>query len=162
MSIAKEIGMEVADRLHAEISYSDYLNLRDAIDEIDTLEERDRELEELWAYFGDIPMNPETEQIEGQFLEFPYGTHREEIWHWFDARHSKGVAYLLYGDGKDRTDDLAKLTYRNALCFECDADCIFNPEGICRFPFVTGREAVINEIDGCNDCIPGYVATEGI
>ena len=25
------------------------------------------------------------------------GIHREEIWHWFDVRHSKGVAYLLYG-----------------------------------------------------------------
>lgn len=57
----------------------------------------DAELEELWGEFGDIPMNPETECIEEPFLGFPAGTNREEIWHWFDDRHSKGVVYLLYG-----------------------------------------------------------------
>ena len=41
-------------------------------------------------------MNPETERMEEDFLCFPIGTHREEIWHWFDERHSKGVYYLLY------------------------------------------------------------------
>lgn len=58
--------------------------------------EEDRKLEELWDKLEDIPMNPETECLEEPFLDFPAGTHREEIWHWFDERHSKGVHYLLY------------------------------------------------------------------
>ena len=57
----------------------------------------DAVLEQLWDEFGDIPMNPETERIEAPFLDFSAGTDREDIWHWFDERHSKGVAYLLYG-----------------------------------------------------------------
>lgn len=61
-----------------------------------TPEERDRELEALWAMFTDVPMNPETERMEESFLHFPAGTHREEIWHWFDARYRKGVYALLY------------------------------------------------------------------
>lgn len=55
----------------------------------------------LWRIFEDVPMNPKTEEIETEFLGFPAGTHREEIWHWFDAKHSKGVAYLLYGEIAD-------------------------------------------------------------
>lgn len=63
-----------------------------------TLRDRDAELERLWAEFGDVPMNPETECMGEPFLGFPAGTHREDIWHWFDERHSRGVAYLLNGD----------------------------------------------------------------
>lgn len=55
----------------------------------------DAELEQLWEDFGDIPMNPETEEMEQPFLHFPIGTQREDIWHWFDAMHSRGVAFLM-------------------------------------------------------------------
>lgn len=58
---------------------------------------KDKEIEKLWADFADVPMNPETECMEADFLHFPAGTHREEIWHWFDEKHSKGVHFLLYG-----------------------------------------------------------------
>lgn len=58
---------------------------------------KDREIEKLWADFADVPMNPETECMEADFLHFPAGTHREEIWRWFDEKHSKGVHFLLYG-----------------------------------------------------------------
>lgn len=87
-----------------------------------TLRERDKELERLWAEIEDVPMDPETERMEEPVLSFPAGTHREEIWHWFDERHSKGVAYLLYGDGADRTPELAQLCYLKQLCKECDAE----------------------------------------
>lgn len=60
----------------------------------------DLELEKLWEAFGDVPMNPETEVMADDFLHFPKGTHREDIWKWFDQKHSKGVHFLLYGDGK--------------------------------------------------------------
>ena len=66
------------------------------LNEQEIIENRDRELEKLWEQLEDVPMNPITECVEVPFLDFPAGTHREEIWHWFDERHSKGVAYLLY------------------------------------------------------------------
>ena len=62
----------------------------------------DEQLEAFWSRFGDVPMDPETERMEDDFLSFPQGTHREEIWHWFDKRHSKGVAFLLYGETKEK------------------------------------------------------------
>lgn len=65
--------------------------------------DRDEYLEEMWRQFEDIPMNPETECIEAQFMGWGPGTHREEIWHWFDARYSKGVKALLYGQDVDKT-----------------------------------------------------------
>lgn len=67
------------------------------LNEQEAIENRDRELEDLWEQFEDVSMDPVTECMEAPFLDFPAGTHREEIWHWFDERHSKGVAYLLYG-----------------------------------------------------------------
>lgn len=57
----------------------------------------DDEVERLWESFADVPMNPETEEIEEDFMEFPAGTKREDVWHWFDKNHSKGIAHLLYG-----------------------------------------------------------------
>lgn len=65
--------------------------------EMKTLRERDVVLESLWKQFEDVPMNPDTEKMEEAFMDFPAGTDREDIWHWFDERHSKGVSYLLYG-----------------------------------------------------------------
>ena len=64
--------------------------------EMATLRERDRILEHFWAELEDVPMDPDTEGLEAPFLHFPVGTQREDIWHWFDQRHSKGVVYLLY------------------------------------------------------------------
>lgn len=55
-------------------------------------------IEALWEQFEDIPMDPETECMEEPFLHFPAGTHREEIWKWFDENYSKGVHALLYGE----------------------------------------------------------------
>lgn len=66
---------------------------------ITLMEMRDAEVEDLWHQFGDVPMNPITEEIEEDFLCFPRGTSREEIWHWFDEQHSMGVHYLLYEMG---------------------------------------------------------------
>lgn len=117
---------------------------------IPTLKERDKRLERLWAEFGDVPMNPETEEIEAQFLCFPAGTNREEVWEWFDERYSRGVAkLLLVGEPKDR--EVARALYLQSLCTECDAEyCVFSSDGICKAPFVTGRAPGLND-DGCTD-----------
>lgn len=36
-----------------------------------TLRERDALLEELWKQFGDVPMDPSTETMEGSVSGFP-------------------------------------------------------------------------------------------
>ena len=52
-------------------------------------------LEDLWKTLTDVPMNPDTEGIEENWFIFPKGTNREEIWHWFDEQHSKGVGWIM-------------------------------------------------------------------
>lgn len=119
MSELRYRAVTVASRLNQEnrIDYGEYSALMDGLEEIDTLRERDKILEDLWTEFGDVPMNPETECMEQPFLGFPAGTHREDIWHWFDERHSKGVAYLLYGvdaraASKKPTPEVSAITLR--------------------------------------------------
>lgn len=110
---------------------------------------RDEALEALLTKLEDVPMNPETEKIEEPFLHWPVGTDRLDIWRWFDARYSKGVAHLLYRDGVDRTMELANLTFRMQMCSECDAEnCAFNPEGICGYPLLYGKDPG-QSFDGC-------------
>ena len=92
---------------HDRMSHADYRAIRDGLDEFWTLAERDTALEKLWEEFGDVPMNPETECREAPFLDFPAGTFREDIWRWFDERHSKGVAYLMYGGTEPSLDNMA-------------------------------------------------------
>lgn len=53
-------------------------------------------IKELWNKLGDVPMNPETEQIEEGFYIWNAGTDREDIWHWFDEHYDRGVVALLY------------------------------------------------------------------
>lgn len=60
-----------------------------------TVTVRDEAIKNMWDELEDIPMNPETECIEEDFYQFPAGTNRKEIWHWFDEQHSKGVNALL-------------------------------------------------------------------
>ena len=96
----KENALKTLNSLRAQkisIDPASYRLLQDAITGIETVATRDKQLESLWEQFADVPMNPDTECLEEEFIHFPEGTHREEVWHWFDERHSKGVAYLLYG-----------------------------------------------------------------
>lgn len=55
----------------------------------------DTELEKLWELFGNVVINNDDEILE-EFLGFPAGTGREEIWHWFDERYSQGVYELMH------------------------------------------------------------------
>lgn len=154
MSYLKSEALELLGKLNSEnrLTYQEYDTLFEGLDEIETLRDRDELLEDLWEKFGDIPMNEETECIEEQFLGWGPGIEREEIWHWFDKRHSKGIAYLLYGDGIDRTDQVANLIYRRQLCFDCESQtCQFNHGGECRFALVHERKPRINDYDGCID-----------
>ena len=53
-------------------------------------------IKSLCQDFGDIPMNPETECIECDWNGFSAGTHREEIWHWFEEEFNIRVYDLMY------------------------------------------------------------------
>lgn len=50
-----------------------------------------------WDEFSDIPMNLESECIEVEWNGFQAGTHREEIWHWFEDTFGVSVAEDLMG-----------------------------------------------------------------
>ena len=120
MTDLKKWALEILDQLNCEgrpMEYRDYSVIFDALDEIESLRCRDEALEQLWARLEDVPMNPETECIEEDFVNWPAGTHREDIWHWFDERHSKGISYLLYGvdaraTSKKPTPEVSAITLR--------------------------------------------------
>lgn len=94
MNRAKKEAIAALNELHKTIQHDVYCTIHDGLTEIETLKDRDDELKELWEQLEDIPMNPETECIEEPYIGFNAGTHREEIWHWFDDRHSKGSTIL--------------------------------------------------------------------
>lgn len=64
----------------------------------------DVELEKLWALFGNVAINVNGEILE-EFLGFPEGTDRMEVWHWFDEKHSKEVVYLTHRENLSRLAD---------------------------------------------------------
>ena len=55
-----------------------------------------KELQELWNELSD-----ENDEIEEDFLDFPSGTDKFDVWHWFDERCPNGVAEdLMYNTEK--------------------------------------------------------------
>lgn len=54
----------------------------------------DEKIESLWDELEDVPTD-ENDCLKSEFLSFPIGTHREEVWYWFDEHHSRGVGYLM-------------------------------------------------------------------
>ena len=126
--------------------------------EINTIEAQDKALEALWAEFSDVPMNPETECIEEQFLDFSAGTPREDIWHWFDERYSKGIACLLYGGAEDYVPETKRLYGLKKLCYECETrDCAYNHEGECRYALVHESKPDITDENGCTSGVINFL-----
>lgn len=54
-------------------------------------------IKDLWLDFGNVPMNPNTECIEEYWNGFVAGTHREEIWTWFEETYGVSVAKDFMG-----------------------------------------------------------------
>lgn len=65
-------------------------------------------LENLWESQEDVLFVEDENSDDSCYLvlnsdwnnginDFPKGTTRDEIWHWFDVHHSKGVGWLLKG-----------------------------------------------------------------
>lgn len=65
----------------------------------DSPEDRDKAIEQLWDAITDEPFDPETEMFDSFIYSCP-SRYQQDVWSWFDDRHSKGVAYLLYGGEK--------------------------------------------------------------
>lgn len=152
MNAIKEQAIAAMNKLSRTIPHAEYCTVMDGLHDIETLQVRDEKLEKLWAEFGDIPMDPETECIEEPFMRWGAGTHREEIWHWFDDRYSNGVAYLLYGGTEDYVPETKRLYGLSKLCEECESvSCQFVRDGLCRFPLVHERKPHITNEDGCLD-----------
>ena len=61
------------------------------------IERKNYYIRDLWEDFGEVPMNPDTEEIEESWLDFTAGTHREEIWHWFEEQFDISIAKDLMG-----------------------------------------------------------------
>jgi hypothetical protein len=60
------------------------------------LKKTEQDFRSLWNELGNIPID-EDENIEEDFLHFEMGTHREEIWHWFEEEFDISVAKdLMY------------------------------------------------------------------
>jgi hypothetical protein len=49
----------------------------------------------IWEVLGDLPVN-ENNETDEQFLHFPVGTHREEIWHWLEDHVGIPVTDMMY------------------------------------------------------------------
>jgi hypothetical protein len=132
--------------------------------EMPTLLDRDVWLEWLWSKLEDAPMDPETEKLETDFYFFKKGTDKEDIWHWFDERYTKGVHYLLYGGYGDQLSDY-ELRRREEKCDGCGKkSCAYCDDGTCRYALVFGKTPekypVINNDsdDCCDEVCDGYVA----
>ena len=54
----------------------------------------DGDIEKLWEELEDVPVD-EDECLDVDWHGWYKGTHREEIWHWFDEHQSKGVGWLM-------------------------------------------------------------------
>ncbi len=128
---------------------------------METLAERDRKLEDLWEHLEDVSFEDNAAGdlvLAETWHHFEAGTTREDIWHWFDERHSKGVAYLLYGNSEDYVQKCKELYALKSLCFVCsNLSCAFLDGGKCKFPLVRGRTPFINDEDECFEmCLDGY------
>ena len=83
-------GLEIAN-WHLNGSMKPFDNFFDA-----AVNESKISPKELWEAFGDVLMNPETECIESEWHGFPSGTHREELWHWFENTFNISVHDLMF------------------------------------------------------------------
>lgn len=62
-------------------------------------------LYKLWEKFGDVPTDDDA-CINGKFLNFSVGTHREEIWHWFEEQNPQFVCgEVLMGVRRDHSQE---------------------------------------------------------
>lgn len=69
------------------------------------VKEQDEYIEKVWEEFEDVLFIEDEESddscklvLASDWHNFCAGTTRDEIWRWFDQKHSKGLHWLMYGD----------------------------------------------------------------
>jgi hypothetical protein len=55
----------------------------------------DKKICELWLEFGNIPVSEDGESIDQDFHIWSKGTDKQQIWQWFDERHSIGLYKIM-------------------------------------------------------------------
>lgn len=127
-----------------------------------TTAERDAFLEKLWKRLGDIPVDneeciKEDLKLDDGTILFDSGTHREDVWLWFDQRYSKGVSALMFTNPKAADDNIVKTAmkaYISCETEECYASCRFANEGRCYIPIIKRRKPNRDDNGECMDHIP--------
>ena len=77
---------------------------------------------------------------------------QKQAYEWAKNQNYTSVAARYAKVLADMVDELSTRNESGpAQRFECDAEhCAYNPDGICKFALVYGREPVLHD-DGCND-----------
>ena len=96
-------GEPTIESVESVVSYHLFRDLK-IPGELVCVENSDDYIEEKWRQLSEPPFDeadvPGDMILAEDWWIFQKGTDRQEIWKWFDKRHSKGVAYLLYGEEK--------------------------------------------------------------
>lgn len=66
------------------------------------------ELYQLWDQLGDVPLRL-SEELDQPFMHFPAGTHREDVWHWFEEQNPRFVVGEVMAGVRHSNDDLAAI-----------------------------------------------------
>jgi hypothetical protein len=53
-----------------------------------------QEGKDIWQKLGNVTIN-ENEEIDIPFMQFPIGTHRQEIWLWFEEKYNIIIGNIL-------------------------------------------------------------------
>jgi hypothetical protein len=95
LSVINEANIKASSQSWEESAFT----LLGAKEELEALQviKHDLCIERIWEEFGDIHIN-EDDEIMTHFINWTEYTNRQVIWEWFDKEHSKGVAFLMYGD----------------------------------------------------------------
>lgn len=114
---------------------------------------------DAWNDFANVPMDPKTECMEEAWHGFPAGTHREEIWHWFEDEYGVSVGMDLMGHEDEVIDYYGYNQDRYQLVdFVPEAYGIWNigptnmPDGY--LPFCLLKSSLEQPFEGGRDIYP--------
>ena len=84
---------------------------------------QDSQIENIWDELANVPFDeanvPGDMVLAEHWRGFPKGTDREAIWKFFDENHSKGVAFLLYGECNTGENDNSEGDNELCTCEYC-------------------------------------------
>lgn len=72
----------------------DWCGSTELLDKISIDAWKQADLRDAWQAFADIPID-DLDRIEEDFMDFPAGEIRFEIWKWFDRMYEGGVKKLI-------------------------------------------------------------------